>query len=184
MFDNGGDHWFVMTGVNASYLGKQNSIPPMFRVIQQCGRKHTAILKLALDILTNLTKSSNSLHSVPLFLSVSSFLYLSVSSFLYLLGRSACLNQIITLYLWCFCCGFVRVYVWLSCDKASVLSGNNAARTIGGEHVPHLLSLYHEWHQLDTKHRHINLRKALLNILKNITNLRKSPQVTTNTAKL
>jgi hypothetical protein len=55
-----------------------------------------------------------------------------------------------------------------------VLSGNNAARTIGGEHVPHLLALYHEWHQLDTKHRHVNLRKAILNILKNITNLRKS----------
>lgn len=56
-----GVSWFV-TGVNASYLGKQNSIPPMFRVIQQCGRKHTAILKLALDILTNLTKSSRSPH--------------------------------------------------------------------------------------------------------------------------
>lgn len=98
---------YTNNSVNASYLGKQNSIPPMFRVIQQCGRKHTAILKLALDILTNLTKSRN-----------------------------------------------------------------NAARTIGGEHVPHLLALYHEWHQLDTKHRHVNLRKAILNILKNITNLR------------
>ncbi|XP_061172292.1 cytosolic carboxypeptidase 1-like [Saccostrea echinata] len=98
---------YTNNSVNASYLGKQNSIPPMFRVIQQCGRKHTAILKLALDILTNLTKSRN-----------------------------------------------------------------NAARTIGGEHVPHLLALYHEWHQLDTKHRHVSLRKAILNILKNITNLR------------
>ncbi|XP_078313843.1 cytosolic carboxypeptidase 1-like isoform X2 [Crassostrea virginica] len=50
---------YTNNSVNASYLGKQNSIPPMFRVIQQCGRKHTAILKLALDILTNLTKSSS-----------------------------------------------------------------------------------------------------------------------------
>jgi hypothetical protein len=51
--------------------------------------------------------------------------------------------------------------------------GNNAARTIGGEHVPHLLNLYQEWHQLDTKHRHVNIRRAILNILKNITNLSK-----------
>lgn len=64
-----GVSWFV-TGVNASYLGKQNSIPPMFRVIQQCGRKHTAILKLALDILTNLTKSSRSPHCLSVCLSV------------------------------------------------------------------------------------------------------------------
>lgn len=61
-------------------------------------------------------------------------------------------------------------------------SGNNAARTIGGEHVPHLLALYHEWHQLDTKHRHVNLRKAILNILKNITNLRKSLNIIKNIA--
>ncbi|KAK3098121.1 hypothetical protein FSP39_016346 [Pinctada imbricata] len=98
---------YTNNSVNSSYLGKHNSIPPMLRVIQQCGRKHTAVLKLALDILTNLTKSRN-----------------------------------------------------------------NAARTIGGEHVPHLLALYHDWHQIDTKHRYISLRKAILSILKNITNLR------------
>lgn len=63
-------------------------------------------------------------------------------------------------------------------------SGNNAARTIGGEHVPHLLALYHEWHQLDTKHRHVNLRKAILNILKNITNLRKSLNILKNITNL
>ncbi|VDI66223.1 Hypothetical predicted protein [Mytilus galloprovincialis] len=98
---------YTNNSVNASYLGKHNSIPPMFRVIQQCGRKHTTVLKLALEIVYNVTKSRN-----------------------------------------------------------------NAARTIGGEHVPHLLGLYQDWHQLDTKHRHVNIRKAILNILKNITNLK------------
>lgn len=76
-----GVSWFV-TGVNASYLGKQNSIPPMFRVIQQCGRKHTAILKLALDILTNLTKSSRSPHCLSVCLSVHHMLILK-SIYLY-----------------------------------------------------------------------------------------------------
>ncbi|XP_076102521.1 cytosolic carboxypeptidase 1-like isoform X2 [Mytilus galloprovincialis] len=98
---------YTNNSVNASYLGKHNAIPPMFRVIQQCGRKHTTVLKLALEIVYNVTKSRN-----------------------------------------------------------------NAARTIGGEHVPHLLGLYQDWHQLDTKHRHVNIRKAILNILKNITNLK------------
>lgn len=98
---------YTNNSVNASYLGKHNSIPPMFRVIQQCARKHTTVLKLALEILYNLTKSRN-----------------------------------------------------------------NAARTIGGDHVPQLLSLYQEWHQMDTKHRHVLIRKAILNILKNVTNLR------------
>ncbi|KAL4227460.1 Cytosolic carboxypeptidase 1 [Mactra antiquata] len=51
-------------------------------------------------------------------------------------------------------------------------SRNNAARTIGGEYVPAILALYNDWHQTDTKHRHVNVRKGLLNILKNITNLR------------
>ena len=51
--------------------------------------------------------------------------------------------------------------------------GNNAARTIGGEYVPHILSLYNDWHQADTKHRHVSIRKGLLNVLKNITNLSK-----------
>lgn len=51
-------------------------------------------------------------------------------------------------------------------------SRNNAARFIGGEYVPAILSLYSDWHQADTKHRHVSIRKGLLNILKNITNLR------------
>ncbi|XP_052795258.1 cytosolic carboxypeptidase 1-like [Mya arenaria] len=51
-------------------------------------------------------------------------------------------------------------------------SRNNAARTIGGEYVPHILILYNDWHHADTKHRHVSIRKGLLNILKNITNLR------------
>ncbi|XP_033749645.1 LOW QUALITY PROTEIN: cytosolic carboxypeptidase 1-like [Pecten maximus] len=104
--------YYTNNSVNASYLGKHNAIPPMFRVIQQCGRKHITMLKLALDILNNLTKSRN-----------------------------------------------------------------NAARTIGGEHVPHLLALYHEWHQMDTKHRHVSVRKGILNIIKNITNLKSGRKV-------
>ena len=62
---------YLFTGVNASYLGKHNSIPPMFRVIQQCARKHTTVLKLALEILYNLTKSSKYLWKGILSLDVS-----------------------------------------------------------------------------------------------------------------
>ena len=51
--------------------------------------------------------------------------------------------------------------------------GNNAARTIGGEYVPSIVALYNDWHHADTKHRHVTVRKGLLNILKNITNLSK-----------
>ncbi|KAH3841440.1 cytosolic carboxypeptidase 1-like [Dreissena polymorpha] len=51
-------------------------------------------------------------------------------------------------------------------------SRNNSARTIGGEYVPHILALYNDWHHTDTKHRHVAIRKGLLNVLKNITNLK------------
>ncbi|XP_041369383.1 cytosolic carboxypeptidase 1-like [Gigantopelta aegis] len=98
---------YTNNSVNASYLGKHNSINILFRVISLCGRKHLAVLKLALDNLNNLTKSKS-----------------------------------------------------------------NSARTIGMGGVPTILSFYSDWHQTDTKHRHINLRKVLLHILKNITNLR------------
>jgi hypothetical protein len=47
----------VFAGVNSSYLGKHNSIPPLFKVVAQCGRKHTTVLKLALESLNSLTKS-------------------------------------------------------------------------------------------------------------------------------
>lgn len=53
------------------------------------------------------------------------------------------------------------------------LTGNNAARTIGGDYIPNLLTLYNDLHQTDTKHRHISIRKAILNILKNVTSLSK-----------
>ncbi|XP_071096549.1 cytosolic carboxypeptidase 1-like [Haliotis cracherodii] len=98
---------YTNNSVNASYLGKHSSITVMFKVTSLCGRKHTAVLKLALDNLNNLTKSKS-----------------------------------------------------------------NSARTIGMGGVPTVLSLYTDWHQTDSKHRHINLRKAVLNILKNITNLK------------
>ncbi|KAL5004498.1 hypothetical protein ScPMuIL_017954 [Solemya velum] len=100
--------------VNASYLGKHNSIPSIFRVIQQCGRKHSSVLKLAMEILSNLTKSRN-----------------------------------------------------------------NAARTIGGDYIPNLLALYSDLHQTDTKHRHVSIRKAILNILKNVTSLKSGKKALT-----
>ncbi|XP_050403069.1 cytosolic carboxypeptidase 1 [Patella vulgata] len=99
----------IYTGnsVNASYVGKHNSINILFRIIALCGRKHTAVLKLALDSLNNLTKSKS-----------------------------------------------------------------NSARSVGMGGVPTLLSLFTDWHQFDTKHRYNNLKKSILNTLKNITNLK------------
>ena len=64
-----------------------------------------------------------------------------------------------------------NVLPYINCVFSIV--GNNAARTIGGEYVPHILSLYNDWHTADTKHRHVSIRKGLLNVLKNITNLSK-----------
>lgn len=50
-------------------------------------------------------------------------------------------------------------------------SKSNSARLIGMGGVPLLLTHHSEWHQADGKNRNINLRKAILNTLKNITNL-------------
>ena len=46
-----------ISGVNSSYLGKHNTIPPICKVVLQCSRKHASTLKYGLDILNNLTKS-------------------------------------------------------------------------------------------------------------------------------
>ena len=48
---------------------------------------------------------------------------------------------------------------------------SNSARLIGMGGVPQLLGLHSEWQQMDTKHRCLSIRKAILLILKNITNL-------------
>ena len=34
-----------------------------------------------------------------------------------------------------------------------------------------MINLYYDWHKVDSKNRHINLRKAILTVLKNLTNL-------------
>ncbi|XP_064598674.1 cytosolic carboxypeptidase 1-like [Liolophura sinensis] len=98
---------YSANSVNASYLGKQNVIPYLFKVASSCSRKQTTVLKHALNTLVNLTKSKS-----------------------------------------------------------------NSARTIGQEGVKVLVSWHLEWHQYDSRHRHIPLRKAILNILKNVTNLK------------
>lgn len=49
--------------MNASYLGKHNAIGVMFRVISLCGRKNLTSLKLAVENLYNMTKSSEYIHS-------------------------------------------------------------------------------------------------------------------------
>ena len=36
-----------------------------------------------------------------------------------------------------------------------------------------LLQMYCDWHKLDTKNRHVSLRKSILNVLKHVTNLSK-----------
>ncbi|KAL3865591.1 hypothetical protein ACJMK2_042966 [Sinanodonta woodiana] len=51
--------FFFLTCVNSSYLGKHNAINPICKVVLQCSRKHVNVLKLALDTLSNLTKSRN-----------------------------------------------------------------------------------------------------------------------------
>lgn len=56
--------------------------------------------------------------------------------------------------------------------KSSV-SESNGARAVGQGGVPVLLTMFYDWHRADNKNRHINLRKAILSVLKNLTNLRK-----------
>jgi hypothetical protein len=52
------------------------------------------------------------------------------------------------------------------------VSESNSARAIGQGGVPLLLTMYADWHRMDTKNRHVNIRKAILSTLKHITNLR------------
>jgi len=52
---------------------------------------------------------------------------------------------------------------------------SNAARAVGLGGVPVLLTMFHEWYKSDTRNRHIALRKAVLGVLKNVTNLSESP---------
>ncbi|XP_076444257.1 cytosolic carboxypeptidase 1-like [Babylonia areolata] len=102
---------YTANSVNASYLGKHNAISIMFRVITACGRKHVVCCKLALESLTNMTKSKS-----------------------------------------------------------------NSARLVGMGGVPLLLTHHWDWHQADGKNRNVSLRKAILNTLKNITNLKSGRQ--------
>ena len=53
------------------------------------------------------------------------------------------------------------------------VSESNSARAIGYGGVPVLLQMYCDWHKLDTKNRHVSLRKSILNVLKHVTNLSK-----------
>lgn len=55
-------------------------------------------------------------------------------------------------------------------------SKSNSARLIGMGGVPMLLTHHSDWHQADSKNRNISLRKAILNTLKNITNLKSGRQ--------
>lgn len=62
-----------ISGVNASYLGKHNAIPHIFKVMALCGRKHIPSLRLCLDIINNLSKSSTSLSNICTLLYLLSF---------------------------------------------------------------------------------------------------------------
>lgn len=56
---------YSTNSVNATCLVKQNCVQLMFRIISLCGKGHSTVLKLALEILCNLTKSkSNAVRSV------------------------------------------------------------------------------------------------------------------------
>ena len=41
-----------------------------------------------------------------------------------------------------------------------------------------LLNMFSDWHKSDNRNRHIALRKSVLAVLKNVTNLSQSPQTT------
>ena len=53
-------------------------------------------------------------------------------------------------------------------------SESNAARVIGQDGMEILMVTLDEWNRIDTKNKHLSLRKAILTCLKHITNLRKS----------
>ena len=47
---------------------------------------------------------------------------------------------------------------------------SNGDRFLGG--VALLIGLYNDWHRFDSANRHINIRKSVLGVLKQITNLK------------
>ncbi|CAG5128813.1 unnamed protein product [Candidula unifasciata] len=98
---------YTNNSVNASYLGKHNSVNVMLNIIFSCGKRHTVDLKLALENLCNLTKSKS-----------------------------------------------------------------NSARLIDLNGVPQLLACHSEWQHLDTKHKHLTIRRCILQVLKNVTDLK------------
>ncbi|XP_068616800.1 cytosolic carboxypeptidase 1 [Brachionichthys hirsutus] len=55
---------------------------------------------------------------------------------------------------------------------ALLKSKTNARRAVDGGYVPIVLALYLDWHRNDTRHRHMLIRKGLLVILRNITNIK------------
>jgi len=52
-----------------------------------------------------------------------------------------------------------------------VLTESNAARAVGHGGVVVMLNMFTEWHKTDTKNRHVNIRKSILNVLKNFTEI-------------
>ena len=66
------------------------------------------------------------------------------------------------------------MFTQLLTNRYSVnISESNSARAIGQGGVPVLLNTFYDWHRADSKNRHINLRKSILSVLKNVTNLSK-----------
>ena len=47
-----------LSAVNSSFLGKSGAVNCIFRILSVCGRKHNNTLRLAIDILCTLVKSS------------------------------------------------------------------------------------------------------------------------------
>lgn len=57
---------------------------------------------------------------------------------------------------------------------------SNAARAVGLGGVPVLLTMFSDWHKSDNRNRHIALRKSVLSVLKNVTNLSQSRTIVVN----
>ncbi|KAM6958777.1 cytosolic carboxypeptidase 1 [Aplochiton taeniatus] len=55
---------------------------------------------------------------------------------------------------------------------ALLKSKTNARRAVDRGHVAALLAIYQDWHQNDTRHRHILIRKGILTCLKNVINIK------------
>ncbi len=54
-----------------------------------------------------------------------------------------------------------------------VFPESNAARAVGQGGVSMLLTLMCDWHRNDVRNRHVRIRKAILNTIKNVTALSK-----------